>query len=177
MRPAPPARGGGGLGDYQVDFDGDGRSDYLVVGANGSVDAWLNRGGDGNGGWSPLGQVAKGGTGATGDQVRFADVNGDRRADYLAVAANGAVTAWLNKGGDGNGGWTSAGQIASGVGSTGDQVRFGDVNGDGYADYLMVEPTGAVNAWVNKGGTGTAGWTAVGRIAAGTGVPGSQVRL
>lgn len=126
-----------------------------MVGANGSVDAWLNRGGNGSGGWSALGQVAKGGTGATGDQVRFADVNGDRRSDYLVVAANGSVTAWLNNGGDGAGGWSSAGQIASGVGATGDQVRFGDVNGDGFADYLLLEPNGAVSAWVNKGGTGT----------------------
>ncbi|MCX4502059.1 FG-GAP-like repeat-containing protein [Streptomyces anulatus] len=176
VRPAPPVRGG--LGDYQVDFDGDGRNDYLVVGANGSVDAWLNRGGNGSGGWSALGQVAKGGTGATGDQVRFADVNGDRRSDYLVVAANGSVTAWLNNGGDGAGGWSSAGQIASGVGATGDQVRFGDVNGDGFADYLLLEPNGAVSAWVNKGGTGTAGWSAAGVIAkGGTGATGDQVRF
>ncbi|MFI1188194.1 FG-GAP-like repeat-containing protein [Streptomyces californicus] len=176
VQPAPPARGG--LGDYQVDFDGDGRNDYLVVGANGSVDAWLNRDGNGNVAWSAAGQVAKGGTGGTPDQIRFADVNGDRRSDYLVVAANGAVTAWLNKGGDGAGGWTSAGQIATGVGATGDQVRFGDINGDGYADYLLLEPNGAVSAWVNKGGTGTAGWTAAGQIAkGGTGGTPDQIRF
>ena len=38
--------------------------------------------------------------GAARENVRFADVSGDGRADYLIVAPNGAVDAWLDNGGD-----------------------------------------------------------------------------
>ncbi|MEU1672698.1 trypsin-like serine protease, partial [Streptomyces roseifaciens] len=71
-------------GDADVDFDGDGKADYLVVEDNGAVHAWLNRGGDTRGGWSDYGIVAKG-AGAPGSKVRFADINGDGKADYLIV--------------------------------------------------------------------------------------------
>ncbi|NEE15277.1 VCBS repeat-containing protein, partial [Streptomyces sp. SID7499] len=74
-------------------------------------------------------------------------------------------------------GWTAAGQVASGVGVPADQVRFADVNADGFADYLSVATGGAVQAWLNKGGTGIGGWTAAGQIASGTGAPGSSVRF
>ncbi|MFF3416021.1 FG-GAP-like repeat-containing protein [Streptomyces sp. NPDC002698] len=173
VRPAPPRAG---LGDYQVDVNGDGYADYLTVDAAGAVRAWLNKGGTGTAGWTSAGQIASGVT-LAGGQVRFADVNGDKYADYLVVDPNGAVRAWLNKGGTGTAGWTDAGQIASGVTLAGGQVRFADVNGDKYADYLVVDPNGAVRAWLNKGGTGTTGWTSAGQIASGVGVPADQVRL
>lgn len=38
-----------------------------------------------------------------GDEVRFADLNGDGRDDILRVSADGAVHAFLNRGGGGNG--------------------------------------------------------------------------
>ncbi|MGX2994827.1 FG-GAP-like repeat-containing protein [Streptomyces sp. JNUCC 64] len=173
VRPAP-ARAG--LGDYQVDLNADGRADYLVVHDNGAVNAWLNKGGNGRGGWTSAGQIASG-VGAPGGQVRFADLNGDRYADYLVVDAAGAVRVWLNQGGTGVAGWTASGQVASGVGAPGSQIRFADVNADRYADYLVVDAAGAVRVWLNQGGTGLAGWTAAGQIASGVGVPGDQIRL
>ncbi|MCX4985131.1 FG-GAP-like repeat-containing protein [Streptomyces sp. NBC_00572] len=173
VRPAPPRAG---LGDYQVDLNADGRADYLTVDAAGAVRAWLNKGGDGRGGWTDAGQIASG-VPLAGGQVRFADVSGDGYADYLVVDPNGAVRAWLNKGGTGVAGWTAAGQIASGVTLAGGQVRFADINGDRYADYVVVDPDGAVRAWLNKGGTGITGWTAAGQIASGVGVPSDQVRF
>ncbi len=53
------------------------------------VSVWLNRGGDGHGGWLPLGQVA---TGLTTDatHVRFADFDGDGRTDYVLLNADGS---------------------------------------------------------------------------------------
>ncbi|WP_228993073.1 FG-GAP-like repeat-containing protein [Streptomyces sp. DH8] len=173
VKPAPARTG---LGDYQVDLNADGRADYLVVDANGAVRAWLNKGGDGRGGWTSAGQVASG-VDLAGGRVRFADLNGDGYADYLVVDANGAVRAWLNQGGTGVGGWTAAGQVATGVNLAGGQVRFADLNADRFTDYLVVDPNGAVRAWLNKGGTGTAGWTAAGQIASGVGVPADQVRF
>ncbi|MFE5870079.1 trypsin-like serine protease, partial [Streptomyces roseifaciens] len=144
--------------DTDIDFDGDGKADYLVVEDNGSVHAWLNRGGDTRGGWSDYGIVAKG-AGAPGSKVRFADINADGKADYLIVEDNGAVRAFINDGGDTRGGWTNYGTIAKGAGAPGTKVRFADINADHKADYLIVEDNGAVRAFINDGGDTRGGWT------------------
>ncbi|MET7933302.1 FG-GAP-like repeat-containing protein [Streptomyces sp. NPDC005322] len=158
-----------------ADIDGDGRDDYLLVDNDGSVRAWINKGGDSNGrpGWIDRGQIAAG-VGSTGVDLRFADFDGDGRDDYLVVhPRTGAVHAWINNGGDSNGrpGWIDRGQVASGTGN-GTDVIFGDVNCDRRADYLVRNPlNGAVHAWLNAGGDtgGSSGWIDRGRIAAGTG--------
>jgi lysophospholipase L1-like esterase len=160
-----------------ADFNGDGRDDYLVVAANGAVHAWINNGGDGAGGWIDGGQVA-GGTGAPASSViRFADLDGDGRADYLVLATNGAVTAWINNGGDGGGGWIGRGQIATGTGAPGSQVRFADVDGDRKADYLVLADNGSMTAWINNNAASGGGWVARGLVASGTGAPASEVQL
>lgn len=163
-----------------ADLNGDGRADYLVVHSDGSVDAWLNVGGDASGkpGWIAAGRIA-GGVGVPGDQIQFADVNGDGRVDYLAVHDDGSVDAWMNTGGDSAGkpGWIAAGRIAGGVGAPGADIQFADINGDGFADYLVVDSdTGAVDAWMNIGGDspGKPGWEAYGRIASGVRSSASQ---
>ncbi|MEV6674407.1 FG-GAP-like repeat-containing protein, partial [Streptomyces sp. NPDC051162] len=69
------------------------------------------------------------------------------------------------------------GLIATGTGTTSNKVRFADINGDGKADYLIVEDDGSVRAFLNKGGDGHGGWTDYGRIAGGAGAPGSKVRI
>ncbi|MEO7731098.1 MAG: FG-GAP-like repeat-containing protein, partial [Kofleriaceae bacterium] len=160
-----------------ADIDGDGRADYLVVAAsNGALRAWINNGGDGAGGWISRGQIATG-TGAPSSQVRFADVDGDGRADYLVVAANGVINAWINNGGDGAGGWIGRGQIASGVGAPSTTVQLASFTCDGRADYLVVAPSnGAVHAWVNNNAATTGSWIDRGQVAGGAG-PGAQVRF
>jgi hypothetical protein len=175
---SPPiafARGTAPANQVQLaDVTGDGKADYLVVNPNtGTITAWQNNGGDnGGGGWGYLGQIGRGA--GAGLNVHFADVNGDGVADYLVVDPNtGAVTAWLNAGMDilGGLGWTSLGQVAAG-GGPGTEVQFADINGDGYADYLIVAPTtGAVTAWLNHGMNvpGGGGWTGLGQNAAGSG--------
>jgi lysophospholipase L1-like esterase len=161
---------------HWADFDGDGRADYLTVASNGAVTAFLNRGGDGRGGWLGLGQVA---TGTTTDptRARFADFDGDGRADYLTIASNGAVTAFLNRGGDGRGGWLGWGQVATGTTTDPARVRFADLDGDGRADYLTIAPNGAVTAFLNRGGDGHGGWLGQGQVATGTTTDPSQVRF
>ncbi|MGW1277814.1 FG-GAP-like repeat-containing protein [Streptomyces tsukubensis] len=177
---APPSPGAAlSLGDGDVDFDADGRADYLVVGASGSVRVLLNRGGDGQGGWEDLGQVASGSSLWTGGQVRFADFDADGRADYLVVGASGSVRVLLNRGGDGRGGWEDLGQVASGSSQwTSDQLRFADFDADGRTDYLVVAGNGSVRVLLNRGGDGRGGWESLGYVASGSSLwTGGQVRF
>ncbi|MFC5718583.1 FG-GAP-like repeat-containing protein [Streptomyces gamaensis] len=159
-----------------ADINGDGKADYLVIGDNGSVRAWVNKGVENNRhlGWINYGTIA-GGTGGPARKVRFADINGDRKADYLVVEDNGAVHAWVQNG-DGHDNWVDYGVIATG--GLGNDVRFADIDGDGNADYLVVGNNGSVRAWRNNGaGDAKGGWTDYGQIAGGTGSSGSQVRF
>ncbi|MEV7416586.1 FG-GAP-like repeat-containing protein [Streptomyces sp. NPDC089919] len=168
---------GGDLGRVRwADWDGDGKSDYITVEDSGAVKVYVNKGGDGHGGWQELGQVA---TGLTNDRnkVRFADFDGDRKADYIVISDSGALTVYLNKGGDGRGGWENIGQVATGTTRNADQVRFADFDGDGKADYLTVADSGAVEAYLNRGGDGHGGWDAQGQIASGLTSDRSRVRF
>ncbi|QES51959.1 esterase [Streptomyces venezuelae] len=153
-----------------ADFDGDGRFDYLVINANGSVNAWLNRGGDkpGYAGWHGLGQVA---SGVTTDvtKVRFADWDGDGRTDYLVFDDNGGVNVYLNRGGDQVAPWEHIGKVTTGSSKERQRIRFADNDGDGKADYHLIKADGKVDLYRNRGGdvTGPNGWQAVGQIATG----------
>lgn len=162
-----------------ADLDGDGRADYLVMGDGGSIVAYLNRGTDvpGGGGWQYRGEYASG-AGVPADRVRLADINADGRADYLVVHDGGMVDAWVNQGGDSvdaQGVWRPTWQAwpqfaRGGTGAKASQVQFADMDGDGKADYLVVdETTGALKEWRNVGGDrpGVDGWDPQGTIARG----------
>ena len=64
-------------------------------------------------------------------------------------------------------GWTYAGQIASGVNVDRKQVRLGDFNGDGRADYAAVGDQGQVRLWLNRPSGNGVGWDYRGQVAAG----------
>lgn len=80
-----------------ADIDGDGRGDYCIIDDGGNVHCWRN-------GWvhdipeywQPLGLrfTAKGMGDVKG--VRFEDINGDGRDDWLWVSDIGATTTWTN---------------------------------------------------------------------------------
>jgi hypothetical protein len=145
-----------------ADLNGDGRAEYLYVDENGAVEAYLTLGGPDNGpnaakvNWLPQGTIATG-VGLARANVVFADIDGDGRADYCAIdRQTGSIEAWINGGGPDNGPnaakvvWHPHGQIASGVGSTGHGINLADLNGDGRAEYLDVNPlTSVTNAWLN----------------------------
>jgi hypothetical protein len=150
-----------GNGEREVlrfaDLDGDGRADLAVVGDNGSLQGYLNVGPGIKPKFRAMGQIASG-NGAK-DGVELRDLNGDGRADYLSVASNGAVTAFINMAGDVSGAaplWVPIGTIASGIGQKRDNITFGDLNGDGKVDYLFVNYTsGAVEMYQNAGSGST----------------------
>ncbi|KAJ7754555.1 SGNH hydrolase-type esterase domain-containing protein [Mycena metata] len=169
-----------------ADLNGDGRAEYLWVHDNGSVNGWFNAGGRDDGPnaakikWVAQGTVATG----IGRGVRFADLNGDGRSEYLYLEEDGAMSAWLNIAGPNNGpnaakpGWLAQGVVATGPknGATRDYIILADINGDGRADYLTVDKTtGAVDAWINGGGpdeelnAAKVSWISQGTIATGVG--------
>jgi hypothetical protein len=151
-----------GAGVRFADLNGDGRAEYLYVDSNGAVEAYLNLGGPDDGpnaakvGWLPQGTIATG-VGVGRDSVIFADINGDGRADYVAVdRKDGSAQLWLNGGGPDNGPnaakvvWYPHDTIATGVGGNGRGLQFADLNGDGRAEYLDVAfDTSAVTVWLN----------------------------
>ncbi|KAJ7859025.1 hypothetical protein B0H14DRAFT_2351404 [Mycena olivaceomarginata] len=189
---------GVGAARHQVQFadlNGDGRAEYLFVHDDGSVDAWLNLGGPDDGPnaltWFPAGTIATG-IGKDGTGVRFADLNGDGRAEYLYLEADGAMTAYLNLGspnggtGAANVNWLPQDVVATGPanGATRDNIILADVNGDGKADYLTVTHTGGVvEVWLNGGGPDNGPnaakvvWHPQGVIATGVGSSGAGVQF
>ncbi|MEV6983972.1 FG-GAP-like repeat-containing protein [Sphaerisporangium sp. NPDC051017] len=144
-----------------ADVTGDGRDDILRVSAEGAVHVYQNM-------WDPnSGQLSSepqppdwrlwlnwaGGTRSSSlEAVRFADGDGDGKADYLQVGADGSVHAFLNRGGGGNGSFEARYNWAQASNYPRPYVQFADISGDGKADYLVVYDGGAVRAWLNRGG-------------------------
>ncbi|MGW1769510.1 FG-GAP-like repeat-containing protein, partial [Streptomyces sp. NPDC002073] len=153
-----------------ADWDGDGRTDYLVFNDAGAFDVYLNRGGDpaGSTGWQGIG---RGATGVTSDRsrIRFADNDGDGKADYHVIHADGKVDLYRNRGGDVGGGWQVAGRIASGVTTDHTKVQFVDFTGDTHADYIHMgaDNSATVYAWNGGDPSGPNGWTNIGKVAYG----------
>ena len=82
------------------DINGDGLADYLWISDSGDVSLWINGNGTDSSGtylWYPRGIIATG-LGGTRNTTRFADIDGDGRADYLYVGSTGSLTAFLNYG-------------------------------------------------------------------------------
>ncbi|MFC8662024.1 FG-GAP-like repeat-containing protein [Streptomyces sp. NPDC057199] len=171
-----------------ADIDGDGRDDYLVIDDKNRVHEWRNTPSpDGTmlliptGDLMPdAGQVIIPGVGEPRDAVRFADVNGDGRDDYLIVGPKGSITAYFNNpklDASVEPTFEKHENFAGGVaGGSRDHLRLADVNGDSKADYLIVGNTGAVHAYINKGG-GTGGWEKHLYYVNQTNYPGANVRF
>jgi hypothetical protein len=133
-------------------MNGDGKADFIHLADNGAATLYINQGRRGTGGWGwwNWGVIASG-VGTSRENIRFADLNGDGRADYIAVdTAKGGLNAWYNRG-PANQNWATVaplvwwnpGSVASGVShlstwSTSDMVTFGDLNGDSRDEYLYI---------------------------------------
>lgn len=60
------------------------------------------------------------------------------KADYIVLGDRGEVEAFINKG-------------TADTSVVGDGVRLADLNGDGFDDYIFLEPNAAVRLYINGG--------------------------
>lgn len=80
-----------------ADIDGDGRADYCVLADNGDITCWRNGWiEDVPAYWQPLGKRFTGKGMGDLRGVRFEDINGDGRDDWMWVDDDGATTTYTN---------------------------------------------------------------------------------
>lgn len=100
----------------------------------GAIRVWWNYGPDS--GWSngwkfvEAGQIARGVPHANWKTLRFPDINGDGRADYVYIGAGGSLNHWLNTGSAGGEDvvFVAQGGITSGDAPDVDHLVFADVS-------------------------------------------------
>lgn len=130
---------------HLADWDGDGDCDIIYVDPNNdnAIEVWLNEK-PGSWEWKHLENPAPGitcsqerGIGIHDLAVRFADLNGNKHADYLCIKPDGEVSAYLHpeKGDD----WEDLGQIKFAENRDRANLRWADVDGDGRDDMLWVD--------------------------------------
>ncbi|KAF4995624.1 hypothetical protein FGRMN_5016 [Fusarium graminum] len=140
-------------GIWWVDINADGYDDFLCVSPNGDTLASINNK-DGTATKPPtftkIGMI-KSNVGYKQERVRWGDIDGDGRADYLIVDDAGNIQAWRNSGTSNMPSWQPLGMRFAAKGM-GDQrgVRFEDINGDGRDDWLWVDDKGATTTWTNS---------------------------
>lgn len=151
-----------------------------MVDDNGALRVWLNKGKipGPNIEWNDIGKLADGAEEGP-NRVQFGDVDGDGLADYIVYYRNKTAFWWRN---NGNLGKNSAKKNFDARKLLFDKweddsgyVIIQDIDGDGKADYLYLEPDGALRAWKNLGDDG---FESLGIIAPGlNGIPGSKVHI
>jgi hypothetical protein len=128
-----------------ADLDDDGRAEVMAIQTTGEIQAWHNDRGFAP---SPYGTSVIIGTGFTDPaRVRFADLNDDGRAELINIQADGQIMAWHNDGAFAQMPYGVSRVIATGFAA--DKTTFADVDGDGRADLIALQPNGEVRAWHN----------------------------
>ncbi|AUG76854.1 hypothetical protein CFP65_1989 [Kitasatospora sp. MMS16-BH015] len=149
-----------------ADLNGDGKADLIAVGADGSLRAFRNIDGI-DGTWADA--VGFGGGFTDPARVLFADLNGDGKAEAIAVNADGTLTAWPNYGVIDGGSWGTPRQIGSGWNDPA-RIRFADLNGDGKAEVISIDADGTLRAFRDIDGI-NANWVGAVQIGSGWNTP------
>ncbi|MFI7536759.1 GDSL-type esterase/lipase family protein [Streptosporangium sp. NPDC049376] len=137
-----------------ADVTGGGRDDYLLIKPDGTTTAAYNRDFQNKDGrkwldWTAPQQIS--GALANPREIRYADINGDKRADRILITLKGGARAWINEGAKGAGGtYRDIGRIAGDGDLPPKDIQFADIDGDGKADFLRIGWTGVTHAWLNK---------------------------
>ncbi|PZG53199.1 hypothetical protein C1I98_05820 [Spongiactinospora gelatinilytica] len=137
-----------------ADVTGGGRDDYLLIDPDGTTTAWYNRDFQVERtyqylDWAPPDKVA--GALQLPREIRYADINADKRADRILITAKGGARAWINEGAKGAGGtYRDIGKIADDGDLPPKDIQFADIDADGKADFLRIGWTGVTHAWLNK---------------------------
>jgi hypothetical protein len=107
----------------------------MVVDPNtGSITMWWNHGANPTAGdgwlWVEGGQIAPGVPHANWVTLRFPDINGDGRADYVYIGQGGSLHLYMNLGSVGglDVSWHDRGGIATGAVANMADLVFGDVS-------------------------------------------------
>jgi hypothetical protein len=130
-----------------ADVDGDGRADALYFDTFRSSGIWVSLS-TGNAFTTPEMWLQHGPS--TPDQIQYADVDGDGKADALYFDTLRSRGVWVSLSSGNN--FASAEMWLQHGNSTPDQIQYFDVNGDGRADALYFATDGRV--WVSLS-TGT----------------------
>ncbi|WP_243726200.1 FG-GAP-like repeat-containing protein [Actinomadura rubrisoli] len=137
-----------------ADVTGGGREDYLLIQADGTTTAWFNQGLQVDRTrphlkWDHPKKIS--GALANPREIRYADINGDKRADRILITPKGGARAWINEGAKGAGGtYRDIGKIAGDGDLPPKDIQLADLDGDGKADFLRIGWTGVAHAWLNK---------------------------
>ncbi|KAL2785319.1 SGNH hydrolase-type esterase domain-containing protein [Aspergillus keveii] len=139
-----------------ADVDGDGKCDIIYLAENGVVEHWYKTHYE-NGQWrfeEEFGEIRdlhpcsqRDGVGLFDLAVRFADLNGDGKADRLCIDPDGRTFADLSS----PTAYFNMGQVKKPEGKDRANLRFVDVNGDGKADMVWLDKFGGESeVWYNQ---------------------------
>lgn len=153
------------------DLDGDGRADLIIAGTantgSGRLEVHAMSASSGYTNWMLHVATPHGYLDST-QRLVMGDANNDGRADLVVVntgpTGSGRLEAHVLNGASGFGAWSLHAATAAGYGSPTDRYTMGDVNGDGYADLIIVGTantgSGRLEAHVLNGATSYTSWLA-----------------